>query len=158
MAISRILFAGAAAGLLMLAASAGQAAEPAAPAATTLRVMLDFAKLASVPNGTQTLIIGNPMVADASVQRNNVMVITGKSYGTTNILALDRNGHALEQITVEVTRTRAHTLTVLRGSDRETYACAPRCEQMLTLGDTPGAFTALNSQISTRNAAAGGGK
>jgi hypothetical protein len=154
----RILFAGAVVGLAMLAAGPGRADQPAPPATTTsLKVMLDFATLAKVPEGTQTLIIGNPMVADASVQRNNVMIITGKSYGTTNILALDKNGKALEQIAVQVGRSHTRVLTVQRGLDRESYSCSPRCEPVLMLGDSPGAFNGLNAEINTRNAASGGG-
>ncbi|HVV94766.1 MAG TPA: pilus assembly protein N-terminal domain-containing protein [Hyphomicrobiales bacterium] len=155
MASLRLLLAGMAAGLVMLAAAPGRADEPAAPATSSLRVMLDFATLAKVPDGTQTLIIGNPMVADASVQRNNVMVITGKSYGTTNILALDRNGKALEQITVEVARSHSRLVTVQRGFERESYSCTPRCEPVMVLGDSPGAFNGLNAEINTRNASAG---
>lgn len=160
MANLRLLVAGVAAGLLVLAAGPGRADESAAPApsTTSLRVMLDFATLAKVPAGTQTLIIGNPMVADASVQRNNVMVITGKSYGTTNILALDRDGRPLEQITVSVSRTRNRMLTVQRGLDRETYSCQPRCEPVMALGDSPAMFNGINGEINTRNAASGGGK
>jgi Flp pilus assembly secretin CpaC len=133
-------------------------AETVAPAETTLSVKLDFATLVKVPAATATLVIGNPGVADASVQRNHVLVITGKSYGSTNILALDKDGKPLRQITVRVTAASGRNIvTVQRGMARETYACTPRCEQVLTLGDSKDAFGALNGQIGARNSAAAAG-
>jgi hypothetical protein len=120
-----------------------------------LTVALNFATVVRVPDDTTTLVIGNPAVADASVQRNHVLVITGKSYGSTNILALDKNGKPLRQIRVQVKGgSPERTVTVQRGMDRQTYACAPHCEPVLTLGDSKDAFGLLNGQINTRNAGA----
>jgi hypothetical protein len=149
-----------AASVLSVAAMAqARAAESIAPAeATSLSVTLNYATLIKVPAATTTLVIGNPAVADAAVQRNHMLVITGKSYGTTNILALDKDGKALRQIEVQVKGSPARTLTVLRGAtDRETYSCTPRCEPTLTLGDGIKAFGDLRNQIGARNASAGAG-
>lgn len=159
MASLLIRLAGAVAACFLGWATMAQAhAEGVAPAeTTTLAINLDFATLMKVPAATATLVIGNPSVADASVQRNHILVITGKSYGSTNILALDKDGKPLRQITVQVTAPPGKRLTVQRGMERETYACNPRCEQVLTLGDSKDTFGALSSQIGARNAVAAGG-
>jgi Flp pilus assembly secretin CpaC len=34
------------------------------------------------------VIIGNPTIADVSVQGGNLLVVTGKSFGVTNIISL----------------------------------------------------------------------
>ena len=45
-----------------------------------------------LPTGVATIVIGNPLIADASLQPGGLLVITGKGYGSTNLLALDRSG------------------------------------------------------------------
>src|ERR1700722_13131013 len=58
---------------------------PPAPADTgMMAVVLDQAKIARLPQGTATLIVGNPMIADVTMlKNNNTMVITGKGFGQT---------------------------------------------------------------------------
>ena len=53
-------------------------------------VHLDQAKLLKLPERTATLVVGNPLIADAVVQPGGIVVITAKSYGVTNLVALDR--------------------------------------------------------------------
>ena len=76
------------------AANAAQAAD--------INVILDQARLVKLPDRVATIVIGNPVIADATVQSGGWMVITGKGYGTTNIIALDRSGAVLMEKTVEV--------------------------------------------------------
>jgi ABC-type Fe3+-hydroxamate transport system substrate-binding protein len=54
-----------------------------APAADVI-VTLDQSRLVKLPEKVATIVIGNPLIADASLQPGGVMVITGKGYGTTN--------------------------------------------------------------------------
>lgn len=122
-----------------------------------LTVTLDLATLMHVPKETSTLVIGNPTIADASVQRNGLIVVTGKSYGTTNLLMLGKDGQTLREIMVSVKAPSSANLIVQRGIDRETYSCHPRCQQTLTLGDSQKYFSEVNGQTSTRNAAAQNG-
>ena len=122
-----------------------------------LTVTLDLATLMRVPKETSTLVIGNPTIADASVQRNGLIVITGKSYGTTNLLMLDKDGRTLREVMISVKAPSSANLIVQRGVDRETYSCHPRCQQTLTLGDSQKYFSEVNGQTSTRNAAAQNG-
>jgi Flp pilus assembly secretin CpaC len=92
-----------------------------AAGAETIVVTMDQAKLAGVPPRTATLIIGNPLVADVSVQAGgNVMVITGKGYGITNVIALDTNGRRLTEKLVRV-QGPVDNVVVYRGSTRESY-------------------------------------
>jgi Flp pilus assembly secretin CpaC len=120
-------------------------------------IALDMASTARVPSGTATLIIGNPAIADAALPQSAVglMVLTGKSYGMTNIMALDSRGRPLGETMVRVEQPSTPTVTVLRGTARETWICAPRCEQTWTLGDNPDFFGNSNGQIGTRNGTAG---
>jgi Flp pilus assembly secretin CpaC len=65
----------------------------AAPAiAADINIVLDQAKLVKLPERVATIVLGNPSIADASVQSGGQMVVTGKGHGTTNVLVLDRAG------------------------------------------------------------------
>ena len=62
----------------------------AARAADMIKVLIDEAKVFEYPDGVSTIIIGNPVVADITMLRkNNRMILTGKSFGRTNLLMLD---------------------------------------------------------------------
>ncbi len=71
--------------------------------AADINVVLDQARLVKLPERVATIVIGNPLVADISLQGGGgTMVVTGKSYGVTNLIALDRAGAVLMNSSVEV--------------------------------------------------------
>lgn len=132
---------------LSAAAIAPAAAEPAEP----VQVLLDQARIVRLPDRVATLIIGNPSVADGTLQSGGLLVVTGKSYGNTNIIALDSRGNVLAEHSVTVGAPKDATLTVWRGVARETWSCAPRCEHSIMLGDAPAYFQSAIGQVQARN-------
>jgi Flp pilus assembly secretin CpaC len=96
-------------------------------------------------------VVGNPLIADVTVQSGGILVITGKGYGTTNVVALDQTGKILMDRPVQVRGPRDGVIIVYRGADRESYNCSPNCEQRVTLGDAPKFFDATLNQTVTRN-------
>jgi hypothetical protein len=129
-------------------------ARPAGAADVT--VFLDESRLIKLPERVATVVIGNPLIADANIQAGGLMVITGKGYGTTNVIALDTAGAVLLEKTVAVEGPREDVVVVYRGADRETYSCSPNCEQRFTLGDSPKYFDMTATQISKRDGLARG--
>ena len=140
--------------LCAFALACGFSGPPGTAQAADVNVILDQATLLKLPDRVATVVIGNPVIADATVQSGGWMVITGKGYGVTNIVALDRSGAVLLEKTVEVQGPRATVVTVYKGVDRETYSCTPNCERRLTLGDGSAFFDATAGQITARNALA----
>jgi hypothetical protein len=124
--------------------------------AADVNVVLDQAQLLKLPEKVSTIVIGNPLIADASLQPGGLMVLTGKGYGTTNLMALDRTGNVLMEKSIEVRGPNADVVVVYRGVERETYSCTPKCERRITLGDSNTYFDAVMGQIGTRNGAAQG--
>jgi Flp pilus assembly secretin CpaC len=124
---------------------------PVKASAADIDVVLDQAKLVKLPDRIATIVIGNPLIADASVQAGGLMVITGKGYGRTNLIALDRAGAVLLEKTVEVRAPRAGIVVVYRGVARESYSCTPYCDRRITLGDSPPYFDATIAQTATRS-------
>lgn len=119
--------------------------------ADTVSVSIDRAQVMHLPQRVATIVIGNPLIADASLQRGGILVITGKGYGETNLLALDRHGRIVLDKTVAVRGPKSRDLIVVyRGVDRESYSCAPECEPRITLGDAPAYFNPTLAQSGTR--------
>ena len=50
----------------------------------TLNVFLDEARIVKLPDRVSTIVVGNPLIADANLQAGGLMVMTGKGYGNTN--------------------------------------------------------------------------
>lgn len=126
------------------------------PAAEPIAVVVDQAKLVKLPEKVATIIVGNPLIADVSLQPGGLMVVTGKGYGSTNVMALDRQGTVLIDRMVQVEGPTEKLVTVFRGIDRETYSCTPICQRRITLGDTPAYFNATLTQTGTMASTAAG--
>lgn len=122
-----------------------------APAATPITVQVDRATLIKLPEQAATVVIGNPLIADLSIQPHGVGVITGKGYGATNFIVLDKDGIVLAEHTVEVLAPSDPIVVVYRGVARETYSCAPECLRRITLGDDPDYFDKTINQSASRN-------
>jgi len=130
--------------LLVSVASEALAEEPIA-------VALDEARIMKLPERAATVVIGNPLIADISIQAGNLGVITGKAYGATNIIVLDHGGAVLTELTIDVKGPRDSTVVVYRGATRETYSCTPLCSPRITLGDDNTFFTQAINEATTRN-------
>jgi hypothetical protein len=141
--------------LLAIAALASACGTPLPAQAADINVVLDQARLVKLPDRVATLVIGNPAIADASVQAGGWMVITGKGFGLTNVVALDRTGAILMERSVEV-QAPHNVVVVYKGVDRETYSCTPTCDPRMTLGDSQQFFERSGQQINARNALAAG--
>ncbi len=127
-----------------------------APAAESIVVELDQAKIMKLPDRAATVVIGNPLIADLSIQHTGIAVITGKGYGATNVIAADRTGAVLMEKTIEVTGPSDSIVVVYRGVNRETYSCTPECSRRITLGDFPDYFDKTLNQTTTRDTQASG--
>lgn len=136
--------------LVLLAAAGAIGAAPAQ--ADTLSINVDQAQVMHLPEKIATIVIGNPLIADATLQSGGILVVTGKGYGATNLLALDRSGRVVMEKTVQVLGAgTGDIVTVYKGVERESYSCAPNCERRITLGDSPGYFNATLTESGARN-------
>lgn len=143
--------------LALFAALVAAIATDGKPAvADTITVVLDQAKVLKIPDRTTTVVVGNPLIADIAVQAGGMMVVTGKGYGVTNLIALDTRGNTLMDQAIEVQGPSEHIVIVHRGIERESYSCTPKCERRITLGDSPAFFDATLVQTGRRDGQAQG--
>jgi Flp pilus assembly secretin CpaC len=117
-------------------------------------VVVDRAKIIRLPERTQTVVVGNPGIADVTLQRNGIVVLTGKSYGLTNLIALDAAGNMLAESTVRVQAPTEALVVVQRGLERESYSCTPRCQPSIVLGDSGKYFGDAAAQAGAHNSVA----
>jgi hypothetical protein len=147
----RRLVAGLAATLLSAAAIAATPTQ-----ADTITVHVDAAQIMKLPEKVATIVIGNPLIADAALQSGGILVVTGKGFGSTNMLALDRAGRVVMDKTVQVLGPSGGDLVVVyKGVSRESYSCTPQCAPRITLGDDGKYFGDTLTQTGARLGAAG---
>lgn len=120
--------------LLAAVVFAAVASQAAAEEPTSVR--LDRATILKLPERAATVVIGNPLIADLSIQPGGIAVVTGKAFGATNVVVMDKGSAVLMEKTIEVKGPDDPTVVVYRGATRQTYSCTPDCSPRVTLGDT----------------------
>lgn len=115
-------------GPAVLAACAALAASPAG--AEAIRVFIDQARVVKLARPADTIIVGNPEIADAAVQDASTVVLTGKGFGVTNLVILDRDGAAIVDEQVLVSRSSANAVNVYRRAELQALSCSPYCEKL----------------------------
>jgi Flp pilus assembly secretin CpaC len=128
----------------------------AEPTAESIAVNVDQAKLVKLPTRVATIVVGNPLIADVTLQTGGILVVTGKGYGATNFIAMDRAGEVLVDRIIQVEGPTDQLVTVYRGIDRESYSCMPICQRRVTLGDGENYFKAAMDQAGTLSNSASG--
>lgn len=83
-----------------------------------------------------SVVIGNQNIADVAVADPRLILLTGKSFGTTNLIVLDANNNIILSSDVVVTTNSASLVTVNRGGNSFTYDCAgAECRDAPVVGD-----------------------
>lgn len=124
---------------LALAATAAVAAFSAQACAADAEVIvaMDEVGVVRLPKQAASVLIGNPSIADVSVQNGRMLVITGKSFGMTNAVVLGADGKEILEAKIAVQSNRTRLVTVQKGNlGRQTYVCAPECQASLSIGDS----------------------
>jgi len=104
--------------------------------AETLSVLIDQSARLSLPAGAQTVMVGNPAIADVNLLDSHNAVLLGRAYGVTNLLVTDNRGRVLLDRQVVVAAPQTDRVTMFRGGTAASppgvvnYACAAaRCER-----------------------------
>lgn len=125
-------------------------------AASEFKVPVNETKPLHLTVPVATVMIGNPAVADVSVENTKLIYVMGRNYGTTNLIALDADGKTIVDMKLSVTAQSASAVTLTRGTGQLSYNCSPRCERVPVIGDNPDSFEALMQQAASMNDAKAG--
>ena len=123
---------------LLLAASLAAPLPIQAQDGAPVSVNVNMARVLRISAPAATVIVGNPGIADVTIQDPQTLILTGKSYGQTNLIVLDSYGEPVADTLVEVVQMPAGVMTVYQGLDRTTLSCAPTCQPVVMMGDDPG--------------------
>lgn len=91
-------------------------------------VEMNQAKIVKLSRPADTIVIGNPDIADASVQDSSTIVLTGRGFGVTNLVVLDEDGSPIVDEQVFVSRQTSRSVRVYRRAQVQTLSCTPFCE------------------------------
>jgi hypothetical protein len=136
--------------LVVAALVAAGASQSAMAESNIVQVLVDQATLVRLDRPAAEIVVGNPSIADISVQSGKVLVVTGKSFGETNLIVMDTDGKVIANRQLIVQEPRTGFVTMYRGGARQTLHCAPYCTPPLVIGDTPDIFGAVANQIQTK--------
>ena len=132
------------------------AAGTASAAGSDLIVRYDQSQLIRLPRPATEVIIGNPSIADVNIQGGNLLVVTGKAFGITNIIALDAQRNVIQDQRVLVERDDQRALVLYRGSTRESYACTPTCSPTIMIGDETKFFDNITKHVQAKTSVSSG--
>lgn len=118
--------------------------------AADLVVAYDQSQLLRLPRAVSSVIIGNPSIADVAIQGGNLLVVTGKTFGVTNIIALDEERNIIQDQRIVVTRDEVRIVNLTKGGQRQSYSCTPSCSPTLTIGDDKEYFDTVASHAAEK--------
>jgi len=135
------------AGAMFMAAIALEATEARAE---DLVVRYDQSQLLRLPRPAADVIIGNPSIADVSVQAGNLLVVTGKTFGITNLIALDGERNVIKDQRIIVQRDEKRVVNLHKAGQRQSYSCTPDCSPNITIGDEGTFFDTISKHAQSK--------
>lgn len=90
----------------------------------TFELTVGFADILRIEGNVSTIVLGEPSIADASPLDAGTILLTGRTPGTTNLIALDESGNVLADLLLHVGSRQPGSVTVRRALDVQVYTCA----------------------------------
>jgi hypothetical protein len=118
---------------------------------TQMQITVDESRILQLPVTPGAIILGNPSIADVSIQGLKLFV-HGRSYGQTNLTILDLQGSEVASIKLVTVRAPDDTVAIYtmdKGDpllQRFTSSCVDACQSILTVGDTKEYFETVKKQ------------
>lgn len=136
--------------VLFAAAVTFLAATITVASAEDIRISLDEAVPIRISGAAEGVAIGNPNIAGVSVQDDRLIFVTGRSYGTTNLVIVGNGGRVIYSGRVSVVPNEDGVVMVTRGGATSRLECSPICRPRPDIGDSAEAFQAARGQITGR--------
>lgn len=119
-------------------------------AAADLIVRYDQSQLMRLSRPVAEIIVGNPSIADVTVQDSTLLVVTGKTFGMTNIIALDADRNIIKDQRIIVERDENRVVNLHKAGVRQSYSCTPNCSPTLTIGDDKDYFDLIQKHSQSK--------
>lgn len=115
-------------GLAMVSVSGSAFAEP-------VHLQTNKTKPIKLRGDADAVVVGNPLVVDVIAHSQNLIFITGRSSGTTNLVIFNADGNQIYASDIVVSADTASHISINRAGAINTYDCAPRCAPVAVVGD-----------------------
>ena len=116
--------------------------------AQVLPVEINQTQTLQLPGSATGVVIGNPAIADVVVHSPRMLLVTGRAFGTTNLIVLGNSGREIFSSEISVRDSNMATLVVTRGSGDNTYSCTPECRPSPRVGDEATYVSTIQAQRS----------
>jgi len=118
--------------------------------AQDINISLDEAFPVRLMTPAEGVAVGNPSIAGVSVQNDHLIFVTGRSYGSTNLVIVGGGGRVLYSGRVTVSPDETGVVMVTRGVETARLECTPQCRPRPDIGESQTAFSQANEQINGR--------
>ncbi|MDQ4136155.1 MAG: pilus assembly protein N-terminal domain-containing protein [Pseudomonadota bacterium] len=85
-----------------------------------------YSDVLQLPRPARTIILGSPDVADATLNGDTTVVLTGQKAGQTNLIILDAAGAEVTRAVLRV-GPRETRVVIRHGAGAQSYTCKPAC-------------------------------
>jgi len=152
--VAKISLVAIAAAITLISTTQSQAEEPEiinlSKTEPAINVKINQITLVKLKSNIADALIGNPAIADITIQNSKSFIITGKSYGNTNIILLNKKGETIFNKSISVDDQQENIVRLQRGNARVSYTCSPTCQPTPTLGDDPEHVKAVSGNIDNK--------
>lgn len=93
--------------------------------------------------------VGSPLIAGVAVHDQNLILITGRSYGSTSLHIIDELGNVFLDTSIIVAGASPDQVVLNSGGQNYTMSCTPICRPSPTIGDSPEYFNEITEQAET---------
>lgn len=110
-------------------------------AGSAISMQTDQTQMIALASEPGTVVVGNPSIADISVNGKQVFM-HGRAFGDTNVIILDTNGNQMANFDVTVVHSANNDVAIYSArtskdapASRYTYSCNPVCQRAIIPGD-----------------------
>lgn len=103
--------------------------------AASLSVAINQSRIITLSEPASTFVVGNPSIADANFASPTKVLILGKAYGATNLIALDASGKVILNTNLHVVTHQRNRVSLYKGSSKQSLDCYGDCVATIDLGD-----------------------
>lgn len=118
--------------------------------AASLSVVINQSRIISLSEPASTFVVGNPSIADANFASPTKVLVLGKAYGATNLIALDSSGKVILNTNLHVVTNQSSRVSLYKGSAKQSLDCYGNCVAVIDVGDD---FDIVEPLIKTNKAA-----
>lgn len=88
-----------------------------------IQIIVGQAQIMRLEEPAQLIAVGDANIADATLVSSQTILLTPKSVGRTNFLALNSKDEIIRELLIYVIEPRVSTVNIRRGSEVITYVC-----------------------------------